>query len=420
MNKNKFVHLHTHSDHSTLDSINKVEEIPNRAKDLNQNAIACTDHGTLSGHFKFYNACVDANIKPILGLEAYYTINDRTVKEKDADEKAHYHLLLLAMNDVGYKNLIKVSSKAFTDGFYGKPRCDDALLAEYNEGLIATSTCLGSRACQLIMKHRKPEAQKLLEHHAAMFKDRFFLETQPHTNEEQSLVNKTLLELSKEYGWPLVHTADCHYMEEDDKHLHELTLCMQTNKTISDPNRMTFGDIDVSISSHDYMWKSAQVHGLPYECISNTVYVANMIKEYTHFTDTKNRFPSYKNLPKGLSSWQALERLSKHMLSEIFNGNTPPPEYISRLEEELKTIKKMGFSDYMLITWDFIELAKKNDCWVGPGRGSAGGSLVAYALGITRVDPIKHNLIFARFLSEGRSATPLHFTEEMRHTLENI
>jgi DNA polymerase-3 subunit alpha len=408
-----FVHLHVHTEYSTLDGINRIDTLPEHVKSLGMRSVAQTDHGNLSGCYKFYKSCKKAGIKPIIGIEAYYTVNDRTARERDDLDAPYYHLVLLAQNQTGLKNLFKLSSKSYTEGVYFKPRVDDALLGDYNEGILATSACLGSRSSQLILNGRPNDAERLLDHHAAIFKDRFFLEVQLHEGEEQQKVNSVLVEIAKRKGWPLVLTNDCHYTHAEDKLLHEQALCMQTNDVMSNPKRFSFGPIDVHVASHDWMYERLLKQGLPYEAISNTVSIADSIESATYFSDIKNRYPKFRDLPDGVTSWDALERLCKHKLSEKMGG-VPPPEYRHRIDHELKIIKKMGFYDYLLIVWQFLEGARSENIWHGVGRGSAAGSLVVYALDITDIDPIKYGLVFERFLNIGRAATPLIFTEEMK------
>jgi DNA polymerase-3 subunit alpha len=423
----KFAHLHLHTEFSTLDGINRVETLPDYIKSIDQTACAITDHGNISGSYKFYKSCRKAGIKPIIGLEAYYTVGDRSVRERDELNKAYYHMVLLAGNNKGLHNLMKLSSYSSTSGMYYKPRIDDALLAEYSEGIIATSACLGSRSSQLILNGEKKAAGKLLDHHAAIFKDRFFIEVQLHKAKEQQAVNKVLLQIAKERSWPLLLTNDCHYTHESDKLLHEQTLCMQTGSVMSDPpfnheikktgasqgkTRFSFGDIDVHVAHHDWMWERAQAQGIPYEAISNTQYVANSINSDSYFSCTKNRYPKYRGLPEGMPSWTALERLCKERLIKKMGG-MPPQVYQDRINYELKVIKKMGFYDYLLIVWEFLNGARDEGVWIGPGRGSAAGSLIAYSLDITQVDPIKYGLVFERWLNYGRAAVPMHFDHDM-------
>lgn len=296
---------------------------------------------------------------------------------------------------------------------FHKPRIDDELLGELNGGLFATSACLGSRSSQLILNGRAKEAEYLLDKHAAIFEDRFFIELQLHEDKEQQQVNQVLLDIAKRKNLPLLLTADCHYTLQEDKLIHEQALCIQTNDVMSNPNRFSFGDIDVHVANHDWMAERAAKQGIPYEAIKNTSYVAKQIDHTSYFSEIRNMYPTFKDMPAGMTSDQALERLAKTSLYKLMKGNVPE-EYKTRLEYELKIIKKMGFSDYILIDWDLIKGARNKGVMVGPGRGSAAGSLVSYAIGITQVDPIKWNLLFDRFLNYGRAGQPMIFKEEFR------
>jgi DNA polymerase-3 subunit alpha len=379
---------------------------------MGMRSCAITDHGNLAGSYKFYKECKKTGIKPILGLEAYYTVQDRSIREVDAMGEKYYHLVLLAQNAVGWKNLMAISSNAYTSGMFYKPRADDALLKEHNEGIIATTACLGSAFSKLILLNRRDEAERLIDGHCDIFKDRFFIELQLHRDEEQQALNKGLMEIAAKKNLPLILTNDAHYTHPEHKSLHEQALCMQTNDTMYNPKRFTFGEIDVHVGSPEWMMLRAQEQGIPMEALQNTIHIANMIDDKSYFKDTANHYPKYP-LPLECTSWEYLAKLSKQKLTERF-GEKPPLEYRERLTLELKAIKKMGFSDYILIVSRFINYAKDElDVVSGPGRGSAAGSLVCYALGITHVDPIKYNLLFSRFLNIGRAATPLIFTEEM-------
>lgn len=414
---NDFVHLHMHTEYSLLDGINKVSNIPTHIASLNQKAVAITDHGNVSGSYRFYKECKKAGIKPIIGMEAYYTVNDRSVREKDDLEKPYYHLVLLAMNNTGLKNLFKLSTFAYTEGMYRKPRIDDALLGEYSEGIIATTACLGSRISQLILNDKHKEAEYVLDHHRSLFDKRLLVELQLHDDPEQVKVNKALLQMAKQKQISTILTNDCHYTNSKDKYFHEIALCMQTKTTLSDEKRFTFGDIDVHVANHDWMWNRAQACGIPYEAISNTNHLASMIDSDSYFEDRKNRYPKFNRFTSATNSWDELEIVCKQKLFNKF-GSMPPEEYRARIDYELQIIKKMGFSDYMLIVADFLEGARDRNVYVGPGRGSAAGSLVAYALDITRIDPVKYGLLFERFLNYGRAAKPLIFTKQQREYIE--
>lgn len=416
-----YVHLHVHTEYSLLDGINKVNRLPSYAKKLSMPAVAMTDHGNISGSYKFYKECIKNNIQPIIGMEAYYTVNDRHVKEPDELGKSYYHLILLAQNNTGLHNLMKLSSYAYTEGMYRKPRIDDELLSQYSEGIIATTTCLGSRASQLILNGERKAAEKIIDHHKAIFKDKFIVELQLHKDEEQQSVNKVLQEIALKNNLPMIITNDCHYTHEHDKMHHEAALCMQTKTTLSNENRFSFGEIDVHFASHDWMWNQANAQNMPYDVISNTVHLASMIDSDSYFMDRMNRYPKYQDIPDNLKSYEFLTIEAQHGLYKKFNS-MPPQEYRDRLDHELNIIKRMGFSDYMLIVSQFMNGARDYGVMHGPGRGSAAGSLVAWSLGITEVDPIKYDLIFSRFLNEGRAATPLIFNKQMaaladQHTL---
>jgi len=418
INNENFAHLHVHTEFSVLDGINRVDKIPSYVKDnLGHTSLACTEHGNIAGSYKFYNACKKVDIKPILGMEAYYTVESRLTKAPDADGESYYHLILLAKNRNGFANLRKLSSLAYTEGRYRKPRLDDELLSLYSKDLIATSACLGSRTSQLILKDRKREAETLLLHHAEIFKDNFFIELQLHKNEEQQKVNQVLLEFSAKHKLPIILTNDAHYTHESHKEIHEQALCIQTHNTLSNPKRFTFGDIDVHLASTTWMAERAIAQGIPLEAITNTKAIADSI-DANYFGISINRYPKFQWLPKGIASWDALERLCKHSLYQKMKGHVPDI-YKQRINKELKVIKSMGFSDYLLIVQDFVLGAKSVDCEVGPGRGSAAGSLVVYALGITQIDPIKYDLPFERFLNEGRGSTPVIFSEEQKKKLHD-
>lgn len=416
MNKD-FVHLHMHTEYSLLDGINKVANIPKHIASMNQKAVAITDHGNVSGSYRFYKECKKNEIKPIIGMEAYYTVEDRTVREKDDLGQSYYHLVLLAMNDVGLKNLYKLSTFAYTQGMYRKPRIDDALIGEYSEGIIATTACLGSRISQLILNDKVKEAEYVLDHHRSLFDKRLLIELQLHDDPEQIKVNKALLELARKKNINTILTNDCHYTNEKDKYFHEIALCMQTKTTLSNEKRFTFGDIDVHVANHDWMWKKAQACGIPHEALENTAHLASMINSEDYFSDRKNRYPRYNNFKHTNKSWLELEIECKQKLFEKF-GEMPPEIYRQRINHELNIIKKMGFSDYLLIVSDFLEGAREQNVYVGPGRGSAAGSLVAYALDITRVDPIKYDLLFERFLNYGRAAKPLIFSKQQKEYIK--
>lgn len=411
--KSEFTHLHVHFETSILDGINRIDELPAIVKAQGGTALSQTDHGTLAGSYQFYKSCKKAGIKPILGMEAYYTIQDHSIRERDEMGERYYHLVLLAKNPTGWKNLVKLSSLAYTEGLYYKPRLSDALLANHSEGIIATTACLGSAFAKLLLQNRRDEAERLIDGHLDMFgKDNFKIEVQLHDDPEQEALNKALLEIAAKRNIPPILTADAHYTHQEHKALHEQALCMQTNGVMHDPKRFSFGPIDVHVGTPQWMAEQAVLRGIPLEALSNTTYVADSIDD-RYFADIKNHYPKFP-LPLETSSWEHLEKRAKRALTKKFGG-IPPEAYRTRLLEELKAIKKMGFSDYILIVDRFINYAKEElNVIPGPGRGSCGGSLVCYALGITQLDPIKYNLLFSRFLNVGRAGSPLIFTEEMR------
>lgn len=425
-----FCHLHMHTEFSTLDGINRLDTLPAHIKSMGQPAVAITDHGNISGSYQFYKNCKKAGVKPLIGLEAYYTPFDSSVRELDDLGKRYYHMVLLAKNGTGLRNLNWLSTRSFVEGFYSKPRLDDRIIGEHSEGIIATTACLGSRISQLILANKRTEAEKMLLHNASLFPDNFFIEVQLHEEQEQQLVNSVLLSLASKHRLPLILTNDCHYTHEQDKLLHEQALCMSTNGKMSDPTwdeerkageakgktRFSFGNIDVHVAHHDWMWARAQKQGIPYEALTNTIAIANEIKSEEYFANIKNRYPKFQNLSDE-SSWEALEFLCKDLLWEKMNGEVPDV-YKERINNELKIIKKMGFSDYLLIVHQFLSGARSEDVFIGPGRGSAAGSLVSYALGITQVDPIKYGLVFERWLNYGRAAQPLIFDQEMIKALQ--
>jgi DNA polymerase-3 subunit alpha len=420
------------AEHSTLDGINRVETLPIYIRDkLGQTACSVTDHGTVSGSYRFFKSCKKAGIKPIIGMEAYYASEDRTVRAKDHLGKNYHHMVLLSLNNQGLHNLYKLSTASYTTGIYYKPRIDDALLAEHSEGLVATSACLGSYSSQLIMKGEPAAAERVLDHHAAMFKDRFFIEVQLHDGVQQE-VNKVLMDIAKRKNYPLVLTADCHYTRQEDKQLHEETLCMQTNSLMSFPpynhesksekttgrTRFSFGDIDVHVAHHDWMWEQAKLQGIPYEAISNTMALQAMVDSDDYFCDRMNRYPHHKETPSQMKSWELLRTVSYEGL--VKRLGTISDEYRTRMDYELKVIKKMGFSDYLLIVQEFQDGARSLDVMVGPGRGSVAGSLVAWALRITEVDPIKYGLVFERWLNPGRAARPLIFDPKLIKNIKEL
>lgn len=385
--------------------MNRVDEYPGVIKNMGQIACAQTNHGTMAGSWAFFKSCNKHGIKPLLGCEFYYSATSRHIREKDDLGKPYYHLILIAKNNNGLKNLFQLSTKSFTEGMYYKPRIDDELISQYSDDVFATSACLGSRFSQLIMQGSHKAAENLIDHHAAIFKDRFFLELQTHKSPEQELVNNVLMSIASRKNLPLVLTADAHYTHKHDKEFHETTLKMATE---GQGDGFTFGDIECHLHHHDEIWAKAKAQGIPYEALSNTVHIANTVDAADYFSDRKNHFPTFKSLPEGVTSWQYLEALA---LSGLYKrvGYPLPADYEKRFKEELAVFKKASMCDYILIVWEYIRKARELGVLVGPGRGSVGGSLICYALEITQLDPMKYGLIFERFVNPGRLGIPILF-----------
>ena len=395
----EFVHLHVHTEYSLLDGAIKIKDLVSKAKKWNMGSVAITDHGVMFGAIEFYFECQKQGVKPIIGCEVYVDPKGHTRRE---GQGGNYHLLLLAQDDEGYKNLVKLVSVANVDGFYYKPRVDYDLLARHSKGIIASSACLAGEIPSLILEDRYEEARK----RAFMYRDifgegNFYLEVMSNGLAEQAIVNKSLVNLSRETGIPLLATNDAHYLESADAEWHEILLCVQTNSTINSKNRFQFGSKEFYLRSPEEMW---QLFGkeLP-EALNNTVAISERCNVKLEFG--KYMLPEYK-VPEDetLESYLALK--AKEGLLKRFGGGEIPPEYEKRMQYELAVINQMGFAGYFLIVQDFINAAKAKGIPVGPGRGSAAGSLVAYALRITEIDPIKYNLLFERFLNPERISMP--------------
>ena len=385
-----FVHLHVHSEYSLLDGSSRVKKLPKKAKELGMNSIALTDHGVMFGIIDFYKACKEEGVKPILGCEIYVAPRNLTQKEGKQDA-ANYHLILLAKNNEGYKNLMKRDSLAYVDGFYYKPRIDYENLKKYSEGIIALSACLGGEVQQHILHNDYEEAKRKAYLYEEIFgKGNFFLEIQDHGIEEQKKVNQVLYKLSEETQIPLVATNDVHYIEKEESKAHEILVCIQTGKTIDDDNKLEFASDEFYLKSEDEM-KSLFPEKL--EAIENTQKVADMCNVEFDFNVT--HLPKF-DTPEGYDSKGYLRYLCNKGLNRLYpNAGDVEKE---RLEYELSVIEEMGYVDYFLIVWDFIRFANEKGIVTGPGRGSGAGSIVAYTLGITKIDPIKYNLIFEREL----------------------
>ncbi len=398
-----FVHLHVHTEYSLLDGSNKIKEYVSRVKELGMNAAAITDHGVMYGVIDFYRAAKAAGIKPILGCEVYVAPGSRFDKTPGNTDDRYYHLVLLAENQKGYENLTKIVSKGFVDGYYYKPRVDMELLKNYHEGIIALSACLAGEVQKFLLRGMYQEAVAAAKRYEDIFgKDNFFLELQDHGMQEQTLVNQQLIRLSQETGLELVATNDVHYTYAEDEKPHDILLCIQTGKRISDEDRMRYEGGQYYVKSEEEM-KGLFPYAL--QALENTQKIADRCHVEIEFGVTK--LPKY-DVPEGYTSWEYLNKLGFDGLARRYAkpGEEVEKELSDRLSFELDVIKTMGYVDYFLIVWDFIKYAKDHDIMVGPGRGSAAGSIVSYCLGITNIDPIKYQLLFERFLNPERVSMP--------------
>ncbi len=397
-----FVHLHVHTEYSLLDGSNKIKECIARVKELGMNSVAITDHGVMFGVIDFYRAAKAEGIRPILGCEVYVAPGSRFDKEAvGSGDDRYYHLVLLAENDEGYHNLMKIVSKGFTEGYYYKPRIDLEVLREYHEGIIALSACLAGEVQKNILRGMYDEGKEAALRYQEIFGEgNFFLELQDHGMQEQRLVNQSLLRMSQETGIELVATNDIHYTYAEDEKPHDMLLCIQTGKKLADENRMRYEGGQYYIKSEDEMRNL-----FPYalQALENTQKIADRCNVEIEFGVTK--LPKY-DVPEGYSSWEYLKHLCDEGLKKRYPHNDKDKSLTERLEYELSVIKSMGYVDYFLIVWDFIKYAKDHDIMVGPGRGSAAGSIVAYCLGITSIDPIRYQLLFERFLNPERVSMP--------------
>lgn len=397
--KNPFVHLHVHSEYSLLDGAIRCGDMARLAAEWEMPAIAVTDHGVMHGTIDHYEQCRKVGVKPIIGCEMY--VDPRGYMSRDRKGRNH-HLCLWAENQEGYQNLIKLVSIANTDGFYYKPRIDHDLLARYSRGLIAGSACLAGEIPSLILEGNEEGAlERALMYRDLLGEGNFFLEVMHNQIGEQALVNKALVKLSRSTGIPLIATNDAHYLRREDSLWHEVLLCVQTNTTLDDPNHFRFGSDDFYLRSPEEMW-SLFGSELP-DALENTVGIAERCQ--VDFTFGKYQFPEFE-IPEGETLETYLDHLAREGLSARLPGQDIPLEYQERLEYELNVIRQMGFAGYFLIVADFINAAKEMGIPVGPGRGSAAGSLVAYSLRITELDPLKYNLLFERFLNPERISMP--------------
>ena len=394
-----FVHLHTHTEYSLLDGSNKIKDYVSRVKELGMDSAAITDHGVMYGVVDFYEECRKQGIHPVLGCEVYVAPGSRLDREAVSGEDRYYHLILLAENNTGYQNLVKIVSKGFTEGFYYRPRVDKEVLRQYHEGLICTSACLAGELARLLVRGFYEEAKEAaLEYQEIFGEGNYYLELQGHGLADQRKVNQMLLRLSAETGIPLVATNDCHYTRAEDAEAHDVLLCLQTGKKLSDENRLRYEGGQYYVKSPEEMEAL-----FPYaqQALENTGKIAKRCDVTIAFGQYK--LPRFA-VPDGKTSWEYLQELCWQGLSERYDPVTD--EAKERMESELNIIHSMGFVDYFLIVWDYVRYARSQKIAVGPGRGSAAGSIVSYALGITQLDPIRYSLLFERFLNPERISMP--------------
>lgn len=395
---NKFTHLHLHTEYSLLDGASRIDKLIDRVEQLGMDSVAITDHGVMYGVVDFYKKAKKRDIKPIIGCEVYISKGDYRRKDRDKD-KSQYHLVLLAENNTGYRNLIKIVSEGFVNGFYYKPRVDFEVLKKHKEGIIVLSGCLGGELQRNLINGNYDKALEIAKKYRDTFgKNNYFLEIQDHGIKEQKLVNQSMFKLSEELGIELVATNDVHYIEKKDSKFHDVLLCIQTGKTIDEEKRMKFPSSEFYLKSYEEMSEVFPEH---LQALENTVKISERCNVELDFNTL--HLPEFE-VPKGYTNESYFEKLCYEGLQKRYDKITD--EINNRLEYEMKVIKDMGYVDYFLIVWDFIRYAKENNIMVGPGRGSAAGSLVSYTLGIIDIDPIKYNLIFERFLNPERVTMP--------------
>ena len=394
-----FTHLHVHTEYSLLDGSNKIKEYVKRVKELGMDSAAITDHGVMYGVIDFYKEAKAQGIKPIIGCEVYVAPGSRFDREANTGEDRYYHLVLLAENNVGYANLMKIVSRGFTEGYYYKPRVDLEILQEYHEGIIALSACLAGEVQRYIMKGLVEEAEKAALRYRDIFgPDHFYLELQDHGMPEQRMVNTSLLSMSKKLGIELVATNDVHYTYAEDAKPHDILLCIQTGKRLSDENRMRYEGGQYYVKSEVEM---KALFPYAWEAVENTQRIADRCDVEIEFGVTK--LPHF-DVPEGYDSWTYLNYLCEEGLKERYPEDDGTLH--QRLEYELSIIQRMGYVDYFLIVWDYINYCREHGIAVGPGRGSAAGSIVSYCLKITNIDPIRYSLLFERFLNPERVSMP--------------
>ena len=394
-----FVHLHVHSEYSLLDGMSRIKDLPVRAKELGMKAIALTDHGVMYGAVDFYKECKKNDIKPIIGCEVYVAPRSRFEKEAGRDS-GYNHLILLAKNKEGYQNLSKLVSLSFVEGFYYKPRIDLEILEKYSEGLICLSACLAGSLSQALIQDDMQKAEEIALWHKRVFKDDYYIEIQHNGLRQQIMINQKLIQLARKLDIPLVATNDAHYLKKEDSYFHEVLLCIQTGKRMSDEDRMRFETQEFYIKSPEEM---ADYFSEFPDAIENTVKIAEKCNYDFEFGVTK--LPNYDVPEEYATHLDYFKDLCYKGIKKRY-GENPAEEVMSRLEYEISVIDKMGYVDYFLIVWDYINYAKSVGIPVGPGRGSGAGSIAAYAIGITDIDPLKYGLLFERFLNPERVSMP--------------
>lgn len=396
--KGNFVHLHVHTEYSLLDGASRIDKLIGRVKEMGMEAVAITDHGSMYGVVEFYKQAKKQGVKPIIGCEVY--VAPRSRREKNAVEgESYYHLILLAETDEGYRNLIELVSRANTEGFYYKPRIDRELLKEYRKGLICLSACIAGEVPALILKGNIEGAEALAKEYLEIFgPDHYYIELQDHGLPEQKEANRLLIQLAQKLGIGLVATNDLHYIDKSDGECHDVLLCIQMGKTVDDPARMKFPNNEFYLKSPGEM---AQLFGAYPEALENSCEIANRCNVNLEFGHL--HLPVFP-VPGGLTADDYLTQLCREKVQERYGSSNE--EIAGRLDYELEVIRKMGYSGYFLIVWDFINYARKNNIPVGPGRGSAAGSIVSYLLGITNIDPLQYGLLFERFLNPERVTMP--------------